>query len=713
LLSPLQLDELFADDADYWLRNLQGDLPFAGIPLDFERPSGWSDEVERTSFELSRETSSRLLEICNRRPALIFSALVAALKVCLKRYSGSEDVLVGTAIHKQNHGRESLNRVVVLRDRLREKMTGKDLLLGVKQTLSRAFSHQKYPFDRLIERLDLSFPANRNPLFAVLVRLADLQALEDLGGLRHDVGLDLALNDGTVSGTVSYRPYLHRPETLKTFTRHFGCTVAALVHEPSIHLVDLDLLAPPRRHQLVTEFNSQPAPGAGHSRVPAETVLDRFSRRAAEAPLATAMEFGQETWSYRKLDAESNRLAHYLVLRGVTPGVKVGVCLEHSPQLVVALLGVIKAGGSFVAMDPKHPAARRRFIAADSDMALLVTTRALAEDPAEEGPQQVHLDAEAATLARQSSEPAESRVAPDHLAYVLYTSGSTGRSKGVAITHGSLMGYLRWAEEAYLRGEEMSCGLYTSVAFDLTITSLFLPLVSGNRLIVYGEATRNFAKILTDGRVGLLKLTPSHLSLLSDRDLAGARLQRLVVGGEAFSTALARRLQRALLSQTVEIYNEYGPTEATVACMIHRFDSTGDVRPTVPIGVPAAGARIYVLDSRLRPVAENVAGEIYVGGPGLAIGYLDRPALTAERFVPDPFEPDSRLYRTGDLARHLPGGGIEFLGRNDDQVKYHGHRIELGEIRLALNRHPKVRDSAVVLGREAGGDEVLVAYYAS
>jgi amino acid adenylation domain-containing protein len=324
------------------------------------------------------------------------------------------------------------------------------------------------------------------------------------------------------------------------------------------------------------------------------------------------------------------------------------------------------------------------------------------------------VDAEAEAVGRESAANLPGRATTGDVVYVIYTSGSTGQPKGVKIAHRSLVNYTWWARETYLKGESLSFALYSSLAFDLTVTSIFVPLVAGASVVVHNwegrEAPLN--KILRDGRTGVLKLTPSHLSLIKEWDNRGSNVRSLIVGGEALGTELARQVHESFGGE-IAIYNEYGPTEATVGCMIHLFDAGAENRGVVPIGRPAANMRVYVLDARLNPVAENVIGELYIAGDGLAESYLNRPELTAERFIADPFHTGARMYRTGDLARRLSGGELEYLGRRDDQVKFHGYRVELNEIQWALKRHPQIRDSVVLITKDKNGHDVMVAYYVS
>src|SRR4030095_14138351 len=324
----------------------------------------------------------------------------------------------------------------------------------------------------------------------------------------------------------------------------------------------------------------------------------------------------------------------------------------------------------------------------------------------------IAVDSDRGAIDRQSELNPQGDGAPEDLAYVIYTSGSTGKPKGVKISHRSLVNYIWWAKQVYLKGERLNFCLYSSLAFDLTATSIYTPLITGNGIIIRSGEDQEalLAAIVKDDRVGVLKLTPSHLWLIKDRDNRGSRIKRLIVGGEALETELARRVSQSF-DEEVEIYNEYGPTEATVGCMLYEYQRSRDDRVFVPIGGPAANVQVYILDEKRRPVPQTVVGELYLSGDGLARGYLNRDDLTAERFAPNPFLPGQLMYRTGDFARWLPERVVEFVGRKDDQVKLHGQRVGLGEISSALSRHPEIGNAVVVLVNDDQSGDALLAYY--
>ncbi|HZI20304.1 MAG TPA: amino acid adenylation domain-containing protein [Pyrinomonadaceae bacterium] len=472
---------------------------------------------------------------------------------------------------------------------------------------------------------------------------------------------------------------------------------------PALPAGDLELLGERQRHRLLYEWNAAAAP------YPQDRCLHQLiAEQAARTPDAVAVSAAGEEVTYAELDRRANQLAHYLSERGVGPEQRVGVLLERSVEMVVALLGVLKAGGAYVPLEADGAADRLRYVLDDARVSALLTEERLARDLSWRSPAPVlRLDALRADISAAPEHEPEARALPDNLVYVIYTSGSTGRPKGTLVTHRGAVNYLHWAAREYAQGRPLDALVHSPIAFDLTVTSLYVPLLVGGRLLL--AANDNGADALIDGlrqpgaEAGLLKLTPAHLEVLRQEAGRGQELRLgrvLVVGGEAlFGESLKNWRERG---GGPRIINEYGPTEAVVGCCVYDATAAQPSAGPVPIGRPIANTRMYVLDEDLRPAAVGVVGELYIGGAGVARGYLDRPGLTAEKFLPDPFADAAgeRLYRTGDLGRHLSGGDIEYLGRADSQVKVRGFRVELGEIEAALLQHPAVREAVVVARRD-------------
>ena len=454
---------------------------------------------------------------------------------------------------------------------------------------------------------------------------------------------------------------------------------------------------------LVIEYNESAAP------YPADkTIIELFEAQVARTPAEEAIRFVDQSLTYRELNDRANQMAAHLGTLGAGPDHLVGLYMEHSIEVVCAILGVLKAGAAYVPVDPASPSERTAFMLRDmaagraGTLPVLVTQSRLVDSLPSGAAHVVTLDADFAAIRRYPVANPQRPIDADSLAYVIYTSGSTGTPKGVMIEHRSLVNYIWWANKQYGRGERLIWPLFSSLAFDLTVTSIFTPLISGGRIVVVredpGMPGMAIFKVIEEDGVDIVKVTPAHLAMIRDMDLRATKIRKLIVGGEDFKTELARDITRTF-GRPVEIYNEYGPTEATVGCMIHRYDPEQDLALSVPIGIPAANAGVYVLDEQLRPVTTGVIGEMYLAGDGLARGYFNRPDLTAQRFLTadDPRHkgPALRLYKTGDLARWSADGRMEFLGRADHQVKVAGARIELGEVEARLLQHDDIRECVV------------------
>jgi amino acid adenylation domain-containing protein len=665
------------------------------------------------SFSLSPEVSRRLKALSQQKGTTMFMLLLAAFHTLLYRYTGEEDIVVGTTVANRERSEiEPLIGFFVNMLALRADCSGNprflQLLDQVRETTLKAYAHQGVPFEKLIQELRPKRNPGYLPLFQAVFTFQNQPTLMDmaLSGLtlsvprrevtttQIDLLFDMDEINGGLQGGVQYNRDLFDRTTILQMIEHFQRLLTAIAANPEQRLSELPMLSAEETRELAI-WNETDTAGA-----PDAAVHKLIEIQTEATPDSIAVEFQGELLSYAELNRKANQLAHHLRAEGVQPGDLVAVCVEHSPEELIAILGVLKAGAGYVAQDPRHPRQRLSFVREDADVVAVLTREKLERDwPA---------------IAQQSDTNLQVDVNPDSLAYVIYTSGSTGEPKGVGISHRSLVNYVTWAKDVYLRDRSLSFALYSSLAFDLTVTSIYVPLITGNKIVIFsGEAKgAQVEEILADGRVGVCKLTPSHLTLVKDKDNRQSSVKCFIVGGEAFGTELASQIHESFGGE-VEIFNEYGPTEATVGCMIYQYDPLKDSGPNVPIGRPARNVSLYVLDQWLQPAPRNVTGELFIAGPGLARGYLNRPMLTAERFLPNPFGSGERMYRTGDLCRRLPSGDLEYLGRQDEQVKFHGYRIELNEIRTALKKHPQVRDCAIVVKKDKNGHAATIAYYVS
>ncbi|HTG31557.1 MAG TPA: amino acid adenylation domain-containing protein [Thermoanaerobaculia bacterium] len=712
--------EVLDNEIAWWRRQLADLPPLLELPTDRPRPAAQSYRGATRPVRLPAGLTRQVEALGRREGATLFMVLLAGFQALLARYSGQDDLAVGSP----GAGRDRVEtegligffvNTMVLRGDLAGAPTFGELLGRVRETALAAYLHQDVPFEKLVEELAPERSLAHAPLFQVMLVLqnAPVGSLEiedlrlrpaagDAGTMaKFDLTLALEERDGGLSGTMEHATDLFDAATVDRLVRHYEGLLTAALAAPERPAAELPLLSPAERHQAVAEWNDTVALPGG------EVLLhDLLAARAEQAPELPALVHGQERVTHGELAARSDRLAAHLRALGVGPDVLVALFLERSVDLVVALLAVLKAGGAYLPLEASLPRPRLSFLLEDSRAALVLTRTGLLPALPEHS-RVTCLD----ELPESAGESPALRPAADNLAYVLYTSGSTGHPKGVAVTHRGLANYLLWAADAYPADEGRGAPVHSPVSFDLTVTSLFLPLLAGRSvdLVPEEEGIEGLAAALAEGGFGLVKLTPAHLDVLQ-RLLPPERVpgcaSAFVIGGEALSGEQLAFWR--LHAPGLRLINEYGPTETVVGCCAYELPASIPPSGPMPIGRPIANTRILILDEEMGPVPIGVPGELYLGGAGLCRGYLHRPDLTAERLIPDPLGiGGERLYRTGDLARRLPDGTIEFLGRSDHQVKIRGFRIELGEIEMVLLSLAGVREAAV-LARE----DRLVAYVA-
>jgi amino acid adenylation domain-containing protein/non-ribosomal peptide synthase protein (TIGR01720 family) len=708
----------------------------AGVPaleLPFDRPRGAIQTFRGTSrtLALPEDLDAPLQALARREGATPFMIFLAAFRGLLSRYSGQEDVAVGTPIANRNRAEiEPLIgffvNTLVLRVGVGGDPSFRESVARERAAALEAYAHQDLPFERLVEAVQPERDLARTPLFQVMFVLhnAPLPALElpgmtlspvgvETGTAKLDLTLFTGLREGRWEATVESNADLFDAATVDRLGRHFRTLLESALAAPERPLAEVDLLSGAERRQLLEWSGAESLPAAP------PLVHRLFEEQVRRDPEAVAVESAEEILSFAELNRQANRLAHFLIARGVGPEVPVAVALERSPDLVAALLGVLKAGGAYVPLDPAHPDERLTFMATAAAAPLVITRQALAERLAGAGSTMVVLDEHPEIFAAERAEDPAPRATGDNLAYVLFTSGSTGRPKGVMIGQGAFSRYVAWAVDAYRVREGLGAPLHTSIGFDLSITSLFVPLAAGRRVALLREEEGGESLVEALERApgfSLVKLTPAHLEILSHRlrpAAAAASSAALVIGGEALHSERLAFWRRH--APATRLINEYGPTEAVVGCCLHEVAADEASTGAVPIGRPVPYTRLRVLDRRLCEVPAGVAGELCIGGAALARGYLGWPEGTAAAFTPDPLAetPGARLYRTGDLARYLPDGNLQFLGRIDQQVKVRGYRIEPAEIEAALLALPGIRDAVVLLREDLPGHPRLVAYLAA
>ncbi len=723
--------EVLEAHLDFWKNYLKDAPPLLELPTDKPRPAVQTYNGSYETFRLPRDLSQKLEEIGNAVGATPFMTFMAAFQTLLYRYSGQDDICIGTPI--ANRTRKEVENLIgffvntlVLRTKLDGRPTFRELLERVKKNALDAYAYQDVPFEKVVEAVQPERSLSHSPLFQVMFALqntpvrgeqvSDLQ-IEPLsihsGTAKFDLTLFMVKEGERYSGALEYNTDLFTAETIQRMLNHFRNLLEGIAGNPDQPIDHIPLLSQDEQHIVLEAWNGRAEPLAFE--VP---VHQRFERIARVTPGSTAVVFEEQTLSYAELNEKANQLANFLRKRGVGPDVPVGISLPRSPELVIAILAVLKAGGAYVPIDPSYPEDRLRYMIEDSGIQWLITQSTVKTHTLVERERSIYLDKDWPRIARSSRKNPRVLLQMDNLAYIIYTSGSTGRPKGTMITHRGLTNYLSWVLTAYPIAEGRGTLVHSTVAFDATVTALFPPLLIGKRLqlLPEGNDVEALSQAIKTGRkYSLLKITPAHLELLSQQlspEEARQAAHALIIGGENLTYDQIRFWQEN--APEVRLFNEYGPTETVVGCVVYEVPSEEKQRGSVPIGRAIPNMRVYVLDEQLQPVPIGVPGELYISGEGVARGYLNRPDLTAERFLPDPFspEPGARMYKTGDRVRYRSDGLLEFLERLDDQVKIRGYRVELGEIESLLAAHPRVNEAVVVL-RTIRGDARLIAYYTS
>jgi amino acid adenylation domain-containing protein len=711
----------------YWREQLAGAPTVLELPADKPRPTVLGSPGAFYTFELSAELGSRLRELSQQESATLFMTLLAGFSVLLSRYTGQKDLLIGAPIANRN--REEIAGLIgffantlVLRERFEEGTTFHSIINQTKEVCLGAYAHQDLPFEKLVEELQPERDLSRSPLFQVLFALqnAPQEALR-LEGLslrpvrveteiaKFDLSLLISDTAHGLKGVLEYSTDLFEQETIERLLGHFRILLEAMVAEPQRVITELPLLSAAERRQLLVEWNDTKDEERLNS-----CIHQLFEEQVEKTPEATALVFANERLSYAELNGRANQLAHYLKQQGVGREVLVGVMLERSVEMVVGLLAVLKAGGAYVPLDSEYPAERLAFMIADARLRVLLTTDRLSRVvPATEA-EAICLDRESEQLGVESRKNLTINTQPHELAYVMYTSGSTGIPKGVSVPHRAVIRLVKETDYVRFAADEVFLQL-APISFDASTLELWGSLLNGATLVLMPPQTPSLEELgaaLRHYGVTTLWLTAGLFHLMVDErldDLRGVR--QLLAGGDVLSTAHVQRFLAA--ADDGVLINGYGPTENTTFSCTHRMAAGWELKgSSVPIGRPIRNTQVYVLDERLEPVPIGVAGELYLGGAGLARDYLRWPELTAEKFVPHPYsaEPGARLYRTGDLVRWLDAGEIEFLGRIDQQVKIRGFRIELGEIEAALQSVAEVNEAVVIVREDTPGEKLLVAY---
>lgn len=695
----------------YWRKQLAGIPAILELPTDRARPRLPSARAAQESIEVQKNLRVRLATLCEKENVSLPIALLATWQILLMRHTRQEDIVVGANLRK---GDSDQNRAIPIRTDFTGDPTFRELLVRVRQTVSDASEHQEVSWDHLVEAAQTEQDTSHHPIFqaSFFFSNSDAQYGIETTDFRNkppapnvDLQLHVRESSDVLIAEFAYATDLFDSATIQRMAGHFQNLLEGIASDPEARVSRLPLLTEAERQQLGVDWN------ATSSEYPRQSCVHQmFEAQVARTPNATAVIFGGSRLTYRELNDRSNRLARHLVELGVGPNVLVGICVERSLEMIVGLLGILKAGGAYVPVDPAFPVDRIAFMLEDAETPVLLTQDRLVQALPMHKAKVVKLDSDWPKIACQSVENLQSRSGAEDLAYTMYTSGSTGKPKGVQIPHRAVVNFLVSMADAPGMTARDRLLAVTTLSFDIAGLEIYLPLALGASVEivsrnVYSDGNQLLAK-LNGSRATVMQATPATWRMLLEAGWKSSPGLKILVGGEAVPAKLANEL----MQRADSVWNMYGPTETTIWSTVRKF-KRGET--TVSIGRPIANTEIFILDKLLQPVPVGVAGELLIGGDGLAKGYFRRPELTAEKFIPHPFsdKPGARLYRTGDLARYLPNGEVEFLGRIDQQVKIRGFRIELGEIEAVLQQHPGVNETVVVAREDVPGDKRLVGYF--
>ncbi|HET6763277.1 MAG TPA: amino acid adenylation domain-containing protein, partial [Longimicrobiaceae bacterium] len=703
--------------AAYWKQALAGIPEALELPTDRPRPAVQTFRGRTVARPLPRALVRRLNALGREQGVTLYMTVLAAFSVVLGRWSGQDDVVIGSPIAGRTRGEtEELIGFFVNNLVMRTDLSGapdfRTLLGRVRDATLGAYAHQDLPFERLVDALEVPRSTSHSPIFQVLFNLLTPQGMQGGGAempdevtetdepAKYDLSLTVADLGTDVGAALNFNVDLFDGATIRRMMAHLVSVLEQVTAAPDLSIADIDLLPGEERALVVGEWNDTTRPYPTGLRI-----YDLFEAQVRATPDAPALVFGGDVLTYAELNTRANRLAHHLVALGVGPEVRVGVAMERTPDLIVGLFAVLKAGGAYVPVDPAYPADRIAYMLEDSGAAVVLTQARVAATLPATAARVVSVDTDAEEIASRSAENPVAASTPQSAAYAIYTSGSTGRPKGVVIEHRSTVVVLQWLKETVTDEERSSSLGSTSISFDVSIAEIFGTLCWGGKLVLVENAL-SLADLGEEAGIKLAAMVPSAAQELLRMGGIPSTVRSLNLGGEPLPNALAQALYR---TGTVEkVLNLYGPTEDTTYSTWSLVEKGG---AKVYVGRPVANTQAYIVDDALRPVPIGVPGELYLAGDGLSRGYLNRPSLTAERYIPNPFGPaGSRMYRVGDLTRYLADGTIEYLGRLDHQVKIRGFRIEIGEVEAALAAHPAVQDVAVIARESADGDRRLVAY---
>lgn len=703
----------FAKNKSFWNEK------FNSIPKEFLYNTSNSLEGKREFFNIGNDLSKKISKFVEDNKCSLNIFFIAILLIYINKTTYKKDIVIGTPVFNRTNKKQKnmlgmFTSTVPFRFELDSELNIESLIKQINKEFKFCLLNQKYPYDLLIKDLELS-KNGYDSLFKMSVNYYNSKFINEIDGGdaeakeyycgNQSYSLQLTINEwkyDNITLNFDYKTSDYSEQEIQTMHNSMINIIKEILTKKNCRVKDIKLLSDEEINHKIYTLNST------SNVYPNNTVYELFQEQVNKSPDKVALEFKEEKLTYQELNVRSNQLANYLRENGVGKESIVGIMMSHSIELIIGILAVLKAGGTYLPIDPNYPVDRVNYMLEDSESSLLLINSDIHEEILHKGKifniNEINVDL-------YSRENLIKINQLNDLAYIIYTSGSTGKPKGVMIEHQGLTNYIWWAKKMYLKDENEVMPLYSSIAFDLTITSIFTPLISGNQIVIYDTDETEFVlyKILRENKATVVKLTPAHLTLLKDMDNSSSNIKRFIVGGEDLKVGIAKEVFNSF-RRNIEICNEYGPTETVVGCMIHIYNEEKDKGVSVPIGYPADNVQLYILDNELNVVPTGLTGELYISGDGVARGYLNRQDLTREKFIENPFIKGKRIYKTGDTARYIENGVIEYIGRIDSQVKIRGYRIELGEIEKYLLENESVRDAVVVFKEDLLGNKILNAY---
>ncbi|NOQ24715.1 MAG: amino acid adenylation domain-containing protein [Bacteroidales bacterium] len=692
----------YGKEKRYWMNIFSEKTGFCNFS-HLESHKNKDNNLKEMNFKITEDIYNKIMIVTSGSDNRLLVFLMTEVVVLLRKYSQLNDITIGTTILNQEKEGEFINTILPIKNELNGKNTLKELLIKNQFLLKNAIEHSNYPIVNLLRELKIDNNDSNFPLFDVVVFLKNIQNEIFLTNINNNFTFFFERHENYIECNIKYNRNIQTEEDIQQIFKHFERLLNLSLKDPNKNIDKIDILSETEKYQLLYGFNDTA------SNYPKDKMLHKlFEEQVEKTPNNIALVFEKEGMSFQELNVRSNQLALLLRAKGVKPDTIVGIMVDRSFEMIIGIMGILKAGGAYLPIDLAYPEDRIRYILKDSKAEILLTQESFLKI-AEDCKNIFLINLNDKNLYQGNKSNIEITNSISDLIYVIYTSGSTGKPKGTLITHSGVVNYLCWASKIYIKGEKVDFPLYSSLSFDLTVTSLFLPLITGNKVIIYKEKENELVieNVFNDNKVDVVKLTPAHLKLLKENNNV-SRIKRLIVGGEELNTDLAKEIHNKYKGN-IEIYNEYGPTETVVGCMIYKYNFEKDNNLTVSIGRPVDNVQIYILDKCNMTLPVCIAGELCVGGAGLARGYLGNQILTQEKFIDHPYKEGEKLYRTGDLGKWTKEGNIEFLGRIDHQVKIRGFRIELGEIESTLLKHENIQES-VVLAIEESNEKYLCAY---